>query len=49
VLCERSLEHGNDVYICFMDLKRHLTGLLAQNDGSAEAVAGGLEGSKVDK
>src|SRR5579864_2600408 len=27
MLCERRLEHGNDVYICFVDLKRHLTGL----------------------
>ena len=22
VLCERSLEHGNDVYICFVDFEK---------------------------
>ena len=30
-------------------LKRHLIGKLDQNDGGVEAVAGGLEGSKIDK
>ena len=49
MLCERSLEHGNDVYICLWILKRHLTGLTGSNNGSPEAVAGGLEGSKVDR
>ena len=26
MLCERSLEHGNDVYICFVDFEKAFTG-----------------------
>jgi hypothetical protein len=38
----RSLEHGNDVYICFVDFEKALH--RDQNGESVEAVINGLEG-----